>query len=148
MFNKKPNKSIARAVIIKSQSSDDTQFMECTANYEVSVRYPDKNIRIECFPEDNPGSDMGKIMTGKSDAYRPLSFRAQLPDRLERHRVLASTGLQKERQNDDLFRDVRRHRVSGVHHVHRRSLRAQEALGAECGAGCRSPCARRLAFAL
>jgi hypothetical protein len=58
--------------------TQDVQIMECTANYEVHVRYPDKNIRLEFFPEDNPDLDLEKILTGKNDAYRQSSLKARL----------------------------------------------------------------------
>ncbi|MDR3159091.1 MAG: hypothetical protein LBU11_08820 [Zoogloeaceae bacterium] len=59
-------------------TAENAQFMQCTGNYEINVRYPDKNIRLEFFSEDNPDFDMEKILTKKNDAYRKSSLKAQL----------------------------------------------------------------------
>ncbi|MDR3323768.1 MAG: hypothetical protein LBS89_06160 [Zoogloeaceae bacterium] len=58
--------------------TQSVDFSECTANYEVEVRYPDKEIRLEVFPEDNPNIDLEKVFAAKDDRYRKHSLKARL----------------------------------------------------------------------
>ncbi|MDR3323663.1 MAG: hypothetical protein LBS89_05620 [Zoogloeaceae bacterium] len=51
---------------------------ECTVNYEVEVRYPDRTIRLEFFSEDNPNIDLEKIFAAKDDRYRKHPIKARL----------------------------------------------------------------------
>jgi hypothetical protein len=54
------------------------ELIECTGNMEIEARYPEKRVRLEFFPEENPGFDLEKIQAGKKDAWRQLPLKARL----------------------------------------------------------------------
>jgi hypothetical protein len=54
------------------------EIMGCTGNMEIEARYPEKRVRLEFFPEENPGFDLEKIQAGKKDAWRQLPLKARL----------------------------------------------------------------------
>ena len=51
---------------------------ECSANGEVYIDYKNRSVKLEFFPEDNPGIDLDGMFTKKTKPYRKYPLKAQI----------------------------------------------------------------------